>query len=107
MKKYDLVLEKPVVKLYYRGTHEHPVRRTGLVIEDRDNHLTVVELREGRKTRTYEKASQNAIKTYRKDRIAKYGDYCGLRRSDLNRTKNPKLSTLRRLSLIDLIREGV
>ncbi len=105
-KVYDLVCKKPVARFYYQGEHSHPVRRTILVIEDRKDVLTGYEFREGSTVRTAEQALKT-IKSYRKDKIARWGDYSRLRMSSTNFLKNPQASTLERLPLVEMFAEGV
>ncbi len=103
--KYDIVEKDPVAKFYYKGSsHSHPVRRTILIIEDRPSLLIGYELRDGRETRTLDVAP---VKSFRKDRIAKYGDYDRLRRSLATYNKKATESTLKRLKLLELLTNGV
>lgn len=101
-KEYNLVKNLPVLRCYYPGGHSHPVRRTGLIIESNDTHIVVYELREGNIVRSFEDAP---VKTYRRDKIARLKQ-CGRRLR--NRTPKEKLNTtsLKRTSLLDLIRNG-
>lgn len=103
---YDILAANPAAKFFYRGTHEHPVRRTVLLTEETDTHLRGYELRSGRNTISLKEAKRRGvIRTYRKSAIAKMGDYCRLReRKDYS---CPQQSTLRRMELIQLIEEGV
>ncbi len=105
IKVYDLVQKKPVARFYYQGVHSHPVRRTVLVIEETENHITGYEFRTGNVVRTREEALES-IKTYRKDRIAKWGDYGRLRQSYKTFLKDPKKSTLERFGIVTMFSEG-
>ena len=104
-KIYDLVTKKPVARFYYKGTHTHPVRRTVLVIEDRDNMIIGYEIREGGVVRDIGEATKT-IKSYRKDRIAKWGDYSRLRMSSKTFMKNPDSTTLEREPIMSMFTEG-
>ena len=99
MENYKLVKTKPVARLYYQGNHSHPVRRTVLIIEDCDDMLVGYELREGSTIRSLDAAP---IKSYRKDKIARYGDYSRLQ-SGRNSGKKPSMSTLERSSLLTIL----
>jgi len=94
--------DQPIVKFYYKGHHDHPVQRTGIIIEDKPEILVVYELREGSTVRSF---NSSVIKSYRKDKIANYEHTKRLRRA--KRNKNKEGTTLRRLSFFDLFREGV
>lgn len=93
-KVYAVVRKRPAAKFFYQGSHTHPVRRTVLVIEDKPEILVGYEIREGKTLRPMRKAK---IKSYRKDKIAKGGDYCRL----------PKDAKLQRMSLLNLLKSGV
>jgi hypothetical protein len=97
---YEIVRNLPVAKFYYKGSHSHPVRRTVLLIECKQNYIRGYELREGRVVREYKNAP---IKTYRRSRIAKESDL-GARK---HRIPGPKVTTLRRKKLLDLFETGV
>ena len=101
-KNYNIIDDRPAAKFYYQGTHSHPVRRTVLIIEDLPEMIIGYEMREGNEFRKTVKSAP--IKSYRKDRIARYGDY--------SRIPNPKLlqsrrTTLSRVDLFSLLKEGV
>lgn len=104
-KTYDLVAHKPVARFYYKGHHTHPVRRTVLVIEEKDNLLVGYEIREGDTVRTVNEALEQ-VKSYRKDRIAKWGDYSRLRMSHKTFMKDPEASTLERQPILTMFSEG-
>lgn len=93
-KNYDIVEKQPAAKFYYRGSHTHPVRRTVLIIEDLPKVLIGYEIREGNDVRSVKNAP---IKSYRKDRIAKGGDYCRL----------PVNTKLERMDLFKLLKAGL
>lgn len=102
--QYEIVKETPVAKFYYQGqSHTHPVRRTILVVEEHQDKLVGYELREGKEVRKGENAP---IKTFRKDRIARYGDYSRLRMNRRNYARLATDSTLNRSDLLDLIATG-
>lgn len=107
-KVYDLVERKPVARFWYQGeSHSHPVRRTVLLIEETRDHLIGYELREGNTVRTVEDVVKNRmVKTYRKDRIAKYGDYSRIRMNSRNFLKPFEESTLERSSILTMFSEG-
>jgi hypothetical protein len=104
-KIYDLVAKKPVARFYYQGTHTHPVRRTVLIIEEKPNLIVGYEFREGQTVRTLAEALNN-VKSYRKDRIAKWGDYKRLRMTTKTFLKSPEDSTLERFPILVMFSEG-
>lgn len=104
-KTYDLVNKKPVARFYYQGSHGHPIRRTVLVIEETDTLIVGYEIREGNNVRSVDEAMRE-IKSFRKDRIAKWGDYVRLRMSSKNFMKSPESSTLERSSILTMFTEG-
>lgn len=94
-KSYDIVTDRPAAKFYYQGrSHTHPVRRTVLIIEDLPEIFVGYEIREGNVVRTAAKAP---VKSYRKDKIAKEGDYSRL----------PKGAKLNRMGLFELLKTGI
>ena len=99
--KYAIVKTMPVAKLYYKGNHTHPVRRTVLVIESNKNYIRGYELREGNEIRSAEKAP---IKTYSRAKIAKG---MSLRKENPVRKLSPQKSTLVRKNLLDIIAKGI
>jgi len=105
-KKNRLVRNLPVAKFYYQGSHSHPVRRTVLLLKDRTNREALVgyELREGRVVRDLNDAP---IKSFLRDEISNYGDYCRLKASVATQNKSDDESTLVRSRLSDLVEEGV
>lgn len=104
-KTYELLRSKPVARFYYQGSHSHPVRRTVLLIEERANLLIGYEFRCGKNVRTRAEAVSE-IKSYRKDKIANWGDYSRLTMSSANFMKDPNASTLERFPLNDFIETG-
>lgn len=104
-KIYDLVKKQPVARFFYQGSHTHPVRRTVLIIEETSTMIRGYEFREGTETRTVDDALLN-IKSYRKDRIPKWGDYKRLRMSYKTFLKNPLDSTLERFPILSMFRDG-
>ena len=99
-----IIGKKPVAKFRYKGSHTHPVRVTLLVIENKVNSLTGYVLRSGTEVFSMSKAP---IRTYRKDRIARYGDYCRLKMSRKTYFKRDSDSTLERFSILDLEKIGI
>ena len=104
-KIYDLVANKPVARFYYKGQHSHPIRRTVLIIEEKDNLLIGYEIRSGNEVRSVKEAL-SCVKSFRKDEIAKWGDYCRLRMSSKTFMKDPESSTLERQSIVTMFTEG-
>jgi len=104
-KVYDLVSKRPVARFYYQGTHSHPIRRTVLIIEETPTLIRGYEFREGSSVRTKDKALKK-VKSYRKDRIAKWGDYSRLTMSSEGFFKNPKKTTLERFPILVMFTEG-
>ena len=105
VKVYDLVDKKPVARFYYRGVHTHPVRRTVLIIEETETAITGYEFRCGNVVRTREEAIQS-IKTFRKDRIPKWGDYSRLRMTSKTFLKDPEKTTLERFGIVSMFSDG-
>jgi hypothetical protein len=104
-KTYDLVTSKPVARFYYQGNHSHPIRRTVLIIEERENLIIGYEIRSGNTVRTVPEAL-DSIKSFRKDEIAKWGDYKRLRMSSKTFMKDPNESTLERSAIMTMFTEG-
>jgi len=100
---YDITYTKPAAKFFYKGTHSHPVRRTVLIIEDNPEFFVGYELRAGNKVRSLKEAP---VHTYRKDRIARYGDYSRLAQH-MPVGKTTRSTTLRRMDLLEYVKEGV
>lgn len=99
--KYQPVKKLPVCKFYYKGTHSHFVRRTILRIPSENPELiTGYELREGSEVRNMKKAP---IKTYRKDRIAKWSQIG----KGNHKEPGPPETTLKKMNLLELVVEGV
>ena len=104
-KLYDVVPNKPVARFFYQGSHTHPVRRTVLVIEDKEDVLVGYEFREGDVVRDITEA-RKCVKSYRKDRIARYGDYARLRQTSSGFMHPPTESTLVRESILTMFTKG-
>ena len=102
-KDYKLVKSLQCARFYYQGSHSHPVRRTVLVIEATSRKLTGFELREGSEVRKYPKAP---VKSYRRCKIAKVKQ-CGRRLRQRVESRQLDKSTLKRVSLVDLVKRGV
>jgi hypothetical protein len=104
--QYEIIKFNPVAKFFYKGkSHTHPVRRTIVIVDYDKKTLTGYELREGTKVRNIEKAP---IKTYRKDKIARVGEVDARRVIRHKAGPNElKSTTLRRETLVDLLRQGV
>lgn len=105
-KVYNLVAKKPLARFYYQGSHTHPVRRTVLIIEETDTLITGYELREGSIKRSPRDAL-GYVRSYRKDRIVKWGDYCRLLMSSKTVLNDPEKTTLERFPIVSLFSEGV
>ena len=104
-KVYEIANRKPVARFYYQGTHSHPVRRTVVIIEETPTALTGYEFRCGNETRTVNEALSE-VKTYRKDRIAKWGDYSRLQQSSKTFMKDPNRTTLERFPIVSMFNDG-
>ena len=104
-KVYEPISHKPVAKFYYQGHHSHPVRRTVLIIEDKEDMIVGYEFREGDTIRTVNEALRS-VKSFRKDRIAKWGDYSRLRMSSKTFLKDPTESTLERFPIVSMFSDG-
>lgn len=102
-KDYQPVQTTPVARFYYKGSHSHPVRRTVVVVDETPTLLTGYELREGKNVRSYGEAK---IRSYRKDRIANFGDYTRLKQSRSNYARNNTETTLERGEMFDLVKNG-
>ena len=80
MTKFKLLRNLPVARFYYQGeSHSHPVRREVVLCEATPDMLIGYEIRSGNKVTS--DLSVAPIKSFRRDRIAKYGDYQKLRRT--------------------------
>lgn len=101
-KVYDLVEQLPWARFYYQGSHSHPVRRDVLIVEDKPDLIVGYEIREGNTVRDLKSA---AVKSYRKDRIARWGDYSRLTKPTARKNKKKNESTLERRAIIDLLFE--
>ena len=102
---YNLVTQKPVARFFYKGTHSHPVRRTVLVIEDREDSIIGYEFREGSTVRDLSEARKH-IKQYSKDKIAKWGDYTRLRQTSVGFMHAPEETTLVREPIMTMFSQG-
>ena len=98
-KVYQPVNKLPIAKFYYQGNHSHPVRRTVLIVEENKDQIRGYELREGKTTRTLTEVSK-CIKSYRKDKIAKWGDYSRLLKVGKARKKSANSTTLERFPIV-------
>ena len=103
MKDYKLVKNLPVAFFYYQGSHSHPVRRTVLVVTTTSRTITGFELRECNEVRNFTKAP---VKSYRRGKIAKINQ-CGRRLRKRVDSRLLKKTTLKRVSLVDLVKKGV
>jgi hypothetical protein len=101
-KDYPLVKALPVAKLYYQGSHTHPVRRTLLVTEVTPTVIRGYEVREGAITRPFASAP---IKSYTRNKIAKIGQ-CGRRLRKRTPADLHAKTTLTRLGLADFVKQG-
>lgn len=104
-RNHDLVPRNTVARFYYQGTHSHPIRRTVLVIEETKDHITGYEIREGSVVRSISE-TRETIRKYRKDKIAKWGDYSRLRMSAKNYLNDPNETTLVRESVQTMFTKG-
>ncbi len=104
-KVYNLIRSNPVARFFYQGSHSHPVRRTVLVIENTKNRIVGYELRDGNVVRTPNE-SLKYVRSYRKDKIAKWGDYSRLRQSYKSFFRQLNESTLERQPIVALFEEG-
>lgn len=96
-----------VASMFYQGNnHTHPVRRTVLVLHEDARTITGMEIREGRKVRSYAQARQH-VRIYKKSEIAKFGDYSRLKASQKNAQRRNDESTLERMDFLTLIRQGI
>jgi hypothetical protein len=95
---------KPVARFYYKGSHSHPVRRTVLITEETPTMITGLEFREGSHVRNLKQALKT-IRSYRKSKIAKWGDYSRLMKSQATSKKNPKSTTLKRFPAVSIFSE--
>lgn len=103
MKNYPIFRESSIAKFFYKGSHSHPVRRTIMIIDDKENHIIGYELREGKSQRDISNAP---IKSYRKDKIAKIKQV-DKRRIIRKKSKNIENTTLKKMSFLDLIKQGI
>lgn len=103
-KVYEPVSRLPVAKFYYQGNHSHPVRRTVLIVEETKEQIRGYELREGKTTRSLTEVGRY-IKSYRKDKIARWGDYSRLAKVGKSRKKSANSSTLERFPIIGMFVE--
>jgi hypothetical protein len=101
---YEPVSRLPVAKFYYQGNHSHPVRRTVLIVEENKDQIRGYELREGRTTRSLGEIGK-CIKSYRKDKIARWGDYSRLLKAGKAKKKSANTSTLERFSITGMFTE--
>lgn len=91
-----------VAGFYLKDGHTHPVCRKVLVTSETNDTITGYEIREGRVIRSFLDA-RNYLKTYNKADIARYGDYCRLKKAKRNSDKNDAESTLERYDLISIM----
>lgn len=104
MKNYKLVNTHPVARFYYKGGHSHPVRRTILIVESNDTHITGYEVRVGDIVRQPNAAP---VKSYKRDKIWKTKHPKITQGSNyfaIGKTK--KKSTLKRTPLYDYLFTG-
>lgn len=106
VREHRLVQTLPVAKFWYPDNrHRHPVRRTILITNETTTHLVGYELRRGNTVRTYKEAiSGGFMQSYQKMSVTRYGQYCRLR--ETKRYKSPGQTTMRRLDLFGLVKEG-
>lgn len=94
----SLIRNLPVALFYYKGTHSHPVKRVVLITENNQECLIGYEIQCAKTIRTREEAP---VKSYKKEGIAKWGDYSRIRNAKKNRDKDHNQSTLQRMSIKD------
>lgn len=99
----DLIQQQPVFRFFYKGSHSHPVRRTVLVFKKNRHYITGYEVRNGNEVCSFENAP---VKRYVLGKIARYGQDMKLRRSKINKSRNPQESTLVRSGLREYFRNG-
>ena len=97
---YDVVRHLPVARLYYQGTHSHPVRRTVLVIRSNKRYIQGYELRCGSEVRSLRTAP---VRTYSRAKIATL-DKLGARK---HREPGPAVTSLRRQPILELLTDGI
>ena len=100
---YNLIDRLPIARFAYPGSHDHPVQRVVGIIEETDTHIKGYEFRSGREYRSLTDVKDH-IRSYRKDRISKYGDYVRLRATSTTLMKDPNESTLERESILDFLK---
>lgn len=98
--KYETIRNRPVAKFFYKGTHGQPIRRTVLITETDKGIIKGYEVREGNVVRD---ADDAPIKSFRKDKIAKF---CQLRKGSARHSDSTD-STLERMSKATLAKVGV
>lgn len=103
-KIYPPISKLPVAKFYYRGNHSHPVRRTVLIIEENKESFVGYEIREGKTLRPINQVFK-FIKTYKKNKIAKWGDYSKTRDAAKTLKKKMNQSTLERLPISGILKD--
>jgi len=102
-KEYRILEKLPVAYFYYQGkSHTHPVRRIVLLIDSRPGFIRGYELKEGNTRRRFRDAP---VKSYTRSKIAKIKDV-DLRRSIRRNALNLEDTTLRRKTLLYLIKKG-
>lgn len=99
----ELILQQPVFRFFYKGSHSHPVRRTVLVFKKTRHYILGYEVRNGNEVCSFENAP---VKRYLIGKIARYGQDCKLRRSKANKSRNPQESTLVRSGLREYFQYG-
>ena len=76
-----------------------------LIVDETPSLLTGYELRCGNTVRTYREAVKGGfLQSYAKAKVTRYGQYCRLR--ETARYKSPNQTTMRRLDLLGLVKEG-
>jgi len=103
-KIYQPINRLPVAKFYYKGNHSHPVRRTVLIIEENKENFIGYEIREGKNLRPINQVSKY-IKTYKKNKIAKWGDYSKLISTAKTLKKKINQSTLERFPISGILKD--
>ncbi len=98
--KRNLLKTKPVAKFFYKGSHSHPVRRTVLLDTVTSTHIGGYEIRCGNETFSLQDAP---YRSYSRNKIAKSGDYCRIKRTRKYKNLSDSHTTLERMELVDVI----
>lgn len=100
MKYQPIESKKPLAKFWYKGSHSHPIKRTVLIIDENKDRIIGYELREGNIVR---KLGVAPVKTFKKEKIAKYSDLGAAN----HRKPGGRRSTLRKSPLLEVLDKGL